>query len=113
MAKVFGMHTIELRPGVKGEDFERFVEQEVLTQPMPEGWRLSLLKGDRGERTGKYLALWEIESVAARDRMSPSDNEFSAEGQAILASWAAVTEKWATYATPIGDIFTDYVVVSA
>jgi hypothetical protein len=83
MAKVYGMHTLELRPGVKGEDFERFVAQEFLTRANVEGWRLSLLKGDRGERTGKYLALWEIESVAARDRMSPSSNEFSSGSQAL------------------------------
>jgi hypothetical protein len=99
------MHTLELRPGVKGEDFERFVAQEALTLPRPEGWRLSLLKGDRGKREGKYLALWEIESVAARDRVAPSSNEFSAEGQAMIAMTAAT--EVGSYATPIGEVFTE------
>jgi hypothetical protein len=29
MAKVFGMHMIGLRPGVKGEDFETFFREKV------------------------------------------------------------------------------------
>jgi hypothetical protein len=30
MPKVFGIHEIELHPGVEGEDFERFVVEEAL-----------------------------------------------------------------------------------
>ena len=29
MPKVYGMHTIELHPGVKAEDFEKFITEEV------------------------------------------------------------------------------------
>lgn len=29
MSKVFGMHMIALRPGVKAEDFEKFVIEEA------------------------------------------------------------------------------------
>ena len=29
MAKVFGMHMVALKPGVKAEDFEKFVIEEI------------------------------------------------------------------------------------
>ena len=48
MAKLFGMHTIELHPGVKPEDFERFVVEEVNPGPHLPGVVSHLLKGDRG-----------------------------------------------------------------
>jgi len=33
MSKVFGMHMIALRPGVKAEDFEKFVIEEAYPLP--------------------------------------------------------------------------------
>src|SRR5215510_718496 len=113
MAKLFGMHEIELRPGVKGEDFEKFLIEEVKLLPIFEGWKTYLLKADRGERNGKYLLLLEIESVEARDRYVPSVNQLSEEAEQILKSQTAMFEKWGTLATVIGQdtIFTDYIVV--
>ena len=53
----------------------------------------------------------EIESVEVRDRFFPSPGEASEEAQQFLAAQAAVLEKWATFATPVDIISTDYVVV--
>jgi hypothetical protein len=47
------------------------------------GFTHSLLRGDRGERVGKYLLLIEIESVETHNRSFP-------ESGLILGSGAAV-----------------------
>ena len=112
MSKAFGMHMIALRPGVKAEDFERFVVEEVYPtyQEFPDT-NAYLLKGDRGDREGKYLAVFEFPSVETRDRHFPSPGEMSEEVQQFFAAHTALLEKWATFATPIDVIYTDYVVV--
>jgi len=56
--------------------------------------------------------MMEFESVEARDRLFPSPGEASKEAQQFLEAQAAVIEKWATFATPIDVISTDYFVVS-
>jgi hypothetical protein len=111
MPKVFGIHTIALKPGVKAEDFERFVIEEVYPVAELEGVEMYILKGDRGDREGKYLWVMEIESVEARDRLFPSPGESSEEARQFFESYAAVLEKWDTLATPVDVIYTDYVVV--
>lgn len=108
MAKVFGIHTLELLPGVKGEDFEKFFLEAFAPLPQLEGWTSTLVKGDRGAGTGKYLVIYEIESVAARDRYFPSPDQPSEEAQRAMASQSAEWEKLATLAT---SSFSDYVVV--
>jgi hypothetical protein len=37
MAKLFGIHPIDLAPGVNAEDFERFIVEEVLTRELLPG----------------------------------------------------------------------------
>ncbi|HUT20451.1 MAG TPA: hypothetical protein VM366_14945 [Anaerolineae bacterium] len=112
MAKVFGMHMIALKPGVKAEDFEKFVVEEVY--PVYEALPYVdtyLLKGDRGDREGKYLAMFEFASVEARDQAFPSTGEMSEEMLKFVEALAALAEKWETFATPVDVISTDYVVV--
>jgi len=114
MAKVFGIHEIELLPGVSEADFERFVAQEFIPNMGVEGWTAHLAKADRGERAGKYAIILEIESTAARDRYTPGNNEISEEGQRAFAGLAAAVEKWATFSSTIpgqSTVFTDYVLV--
>ena len=114
MSKVYGMHMIALHPGVKAEDFEKFVMEEVYPVSNFEGWKYHLLKGDRGEREGNYLGMFEFESVELRDRLFPSRGEMSEEIQQFFAAQAGVFEKWATFATPMDATSTDstdYVVV--
>lgn len=111
MSKIFGMYLISLLPGVKDENFEKFILEEVNPVSSFEDWKTYLLKGDRGDREGKYLWMIEFESVEARDRLFPSPGEQSKEVQQFLEAQAAVFEKWATFATPVDIISTDYVVV--
>ena len=118
MTRVFGMHEIELHPGVKEEDFENFVLNELSAAPNYPGWSWRLLKGDRGARTGKYLLLVDIESVEARDRFSPSPNEGSEEAdqfdQAHKDEVSPLFEKLGTFTpTQIGQNsnYTDYLVL--
>src|SRR5215207_4185162 len=99
MAKVFGMHEIELQPGVQGEDLERFFREKLTQVPFVSEWKL-------------YLLLLEIESVAARDRFAPAGDQLSPEGQQWWAQNAALLDEWVRLGTFVGQgIFTDYVVV--
>jgi len=111
MSKVFGIHTVALKPGVKAEDFEKFVPEEMYPLPSFEGVEIYLLKGDRGDREGKYLWVVEFASAEVRRRYFPSPGEMSPEAQQAFGGWEKAFEKWETLATPINVIYTDYVVV--
>jgi hypothetical protein len=114
MAKVYGLHEIELRPGKTPEELKKLFAELANTEGY-EGWTPYLLAGERGERKGKYLVMLEIESVEARDRYAPSeDGPFSEEAEALSSRNAALWERWRELATMPGEdaIFTDYVVVA-
>jgi hypothetical protein len=117
MPKVFGLHEMELQPGVKPEEYERFFAEEITPTLTLPGWKIHLLKGDRGVRTGKYLVLFEIESLEARDRYFPRPGDDSEEFTQFLQQHpeaAAAMEKWQKL-SPHGskdDITTDYVAVA-
>lgn len=114
MAKVYGMHRLALLPGVKGEDFEQFFREAASQIPAVQGWRWYLLKGDKGDREGKYLLLAEIESVETRDRYAPPSGDVPPETQQWFQDAAKVFEQWRTFASgPTDPTFTDYVVVGA
>jgi len=64
---------------------------------MVPGWKLHLLKGERGAPVGKFLVLLEIESVEARDRYFPNPGEESEEVTRFFEQHpeaAAALEKW-------------------
>jgi hypothetical protein len=108
MGKVIGIHMLALHPGVKAEDFEQFVQHEVQGLSFA-GQQISVLKGDRGDREGKYLYMIEFESETVRDRLFPRDAPPPAETQAAIMTLMPILEKWATFATPINmSISTDY-----
>ena len=118
MAKLFGMHELELRPGVTPAAFEQFVREELSQLHHREGQVTYVLKGDRGARAGKYLFVFEYASVAQRNRDTPAPNQDSEE----LTTWLhehhadvqAVFERLSTFVAPDWDIgmhYTDYVVV--
>src|SRR5688500_12212605 len=118
MTRVFGLHEIELNPGVKEEDFENFFLNEVARASYYPGWSFQLLKGDRGERTGKYLMLIDIESVEARDRFAPTANQGSEEAnqfdQDHQDELEPIFQKWGTFSpTQVGQNsnYTDYLVL--
>ena len=79
MPKVFGLHEIEVPPGVTPEEHEQFLTKVLASAPVLPSWKTYLLKGERGERAGKLLLLHEIETVEARDRYFPGPEEVSEE----------------------------------
>jgi hypothetical protein len=79
MSKLYGIHPISLRPGVKAADFEKFVKEELPAAVSYPGWEMRILKGERGEREDKYLVLIETESIEARNRFAPRPDEASEE----------------------------------
>jgi hypothetical protein len=107
------MHEIELRPGVKPEEYEQFYTNELASLPELEGWKTHLLKGDRGERAGKFLLLFEIESEEARDRYFPRPEEESEEVRRFLEQHPEAAAAWEKESTFLTDPYprTDYIVV--
>ena len=111
MGKVYGLHTLQLNPGVSGEDFERFVASNIRQWPTLPGWRFPLVKGDRGEKVGQYLALIELENIEARNRVAPAGPlQDSEEGRQWLAAVGPLMEEWRQYVDQLpGDApYTDY-----
>jgi hypothetical protein len=76
------------------------------------GWRIALLKGDRGEEVGQYRALIEVDSIEARDRVAPTGGmEDTEEARQWVAAVGPLLERWREYVTQIpgaGAPFTDY-----
>ena len=118
MGKVYGVHEIELHPGVSEESFVQFFNQELAKAYTEIGWKLMLLKGDRGQRLGKYAVLFEIESRQARDRFSPAQNVESEEAKRWDAEhkqlFEDMTNKWNSFSPTDLDThleYTDYEVL--
>src|SRR5215467_11162569 len=104
MSKVWALHMIALRPGVKANEFEKFVKNEGSKMPMYDGWKVRLLKGERGERVGRYMVLIEIDDLATRDRFSPSENASSPEADKFAKAHPEslpVLEKWRKYVSAL------------
>jgi hypothetical protein len=112
MSRLLGIHEVPLADGVDAVEFERlFTEAAALT--VLDGWKTRLLKGDRGERTGKYAIFYEIESPEARDRYFPAKDQMSEEAERYMAERPAVAELWQrldAYQTG-NEVTTDYLVV--
>ncbi len=118
MARLFGMHELELRPGITQAAFEKFVAEELSHLLHREGQVTYVLKGERGERAGTYLFVFEYDSVASRDRDSPGPNQDSKELFVWLeehyAEVGALFDRLSTFVKPdwdIGKHFTDWVEV--
>ncbi|MEJ7652647.1 MAG: hypothetical protein WKH64_04495 [Chloroflexia bacterium] len=75
-------------------------------------WRF--LKGERGDRAGKYLVLWEVESVEMRDLYFPVAGEGGAEEfERLEEELQPVPQRWAEMVASFSDpSFTDYLVLS-
>jgi hypothetical protein len=112
MPKVFGLREIELQPGVQPEEYERFFAEEIASLPELPGWKVHLLKGDRGARAGKLLFLFEIDSLEARDRYFPGTNEESEEWRRYLEQHPEAAAAWEKSGLSENDIWTDYVPVA-
>ena len=108
MAKIYATHEMELRPGVSDEAFERYIAKDSSFFGDLPGVVIHLLKGDRGGRVGKYMVLFEFDSVETRDRYWPASGEATDEIQRRLV--ASEQELWDRWAPPYP--WTDYVEVT-
>jgi hypothetical protein len=109
MAKIFGFTPLELRPGVEEQEFVKFFVEQYAPLGAKLGWKGYVLKGDRGERDGKYACIWEIPSVEQRDRYVPGQDKLTAEGVRLLGSeFKELNKKLDTYVTDWPN--TDYIV---
>ena len=118
MGKVMGMHAIELKPEANANEFETFMTTKLA--PLYErvsGQRAYLVKGDRGERAGKYMLVIEIESPERRDQIYPLKEDgwgISDEAEEILKETQPIWDNVLTYVVDFPDThFTDYVSVSS
>ncbi|QGZ42348.1 hypothetical protein IP92_04084 [Pseudoduganella flava] len=104
---------VDTEAGVTAEAFERFVREQGAHLPCYPGWRWTLLRGLRGERTGQHLMLFEIDSAAQRDRyVGPDGNQTALarqfwrdhpHAQETIAAWKRHASFW-----ELPTIFTDY-----
>ncbi|MET0828481.1 MAG: hypothetical protein ABWY26_03085 [Microbacterium sp.] len=112
MGKIYGLHSLELRPGVTGEDFERFFTSTAEQMPLLPGWRIALVKGERGDQVGQYLALVEVDSIEARNRVSPAGGmDDTEEGREWLAVAGPILQQWLEYVVHLPGLdapYTDY-----
>ena len=102
MAKVFGIHMIELAPGVTEKELAEFLIKEGRSVSL-EGIEIHLLKGDKGDRVGQYVVLFLMDSVETRNRAygppgGPEPERSEAE-KAVIAKYASLvsTSSWADY----------------
>ena len=112
MARVFGIHIIDLNPGVTPEFFERFViEQFLPALPLDRtpGVKASLLKADRGARVNQYLWMFEFDDIEVRNRYFPEPQSISEELKALIAPLHELAQIWDAASTRTK---TDYVVLA-
>lgn len=92
MKRVICIHDLDPQPGVTDAELEQAV-RALVAQPEFPGWRLALLKSDRGTRNGRFGLLFEVESVEARNRANPGDgfteefNQFLARNPTWMPAW--------------------------
>lgn len=116
MAKVYGVHPLELNPGVTPEDFESFIMGEGAPLIRATVSKTTILKGDRGARKGKYMALIEFDSVEDRDKAYPvADVPAEESARALPDDVQRLFAKWATLVSGLADpaSYTDYVALTS
>ena len=113
MAKVFAIHYFDLKPGANAAAFEAY----VAATPFPSlpGWKTHIVKGERGERKGKYGVIHEFDSVETRNHYFPAEGgEPSPEFLQLMSSpeMQAASQQWDSFAPSLGNtVYTDYVVI--
>ena len=113
MARVVGIHRLELKPEATDEQVQALATQVAQAFKVP-GTKNMIGKGDRGERAGQYVMITEIDSVETRDRYFPDPlGEPSDEWKQHTAAYGPIFEQFAAVFTNFPDpLFTDYVILS-
>jgi uncharacterized protein (TIGR02118 family) len=111
-AEVVGVHEIDLGAAADPAEFERLAAAAVAAVAPP-GMSARMLKGNRGHRTGKYLLLFEIDTVENRDMVFPvADSQDPGPAlQAHFDAHPATAEAWGQLISfePSTELSTDYV----
>jgi hypothetical protein len=109
----YSMREFELKSGVNPQQFEAFVQTELAKATGADsGMKLHILRGDRGDRKGAYLLVWEFDSVAARNRYFPKEGGgSSADYQQAWDHIKTVMSKFSSYVNE-HFAYTDYVQIS-
>jgi hypothetical protein len=95
MARLIGIHQVELKPGVTEEEFIEAVNAFYRIDQVegPNGWFVAPLKSNRGTEVGSYAILFEVESVEVRDRWMADDgptelaNQFAERHPEFWPAW--------------------------
>ena len=113
MAKVLGIHEVDLPDGADPAEFERRA-LAVVDEVWPAGLTSRLFKADRGPRDGTYLVLIEIDSVEVRDQIFPIGGEDPPEVVAFLEEHPTAGETWDRLESyvPSINVGTDYVEIT-
>lgn len=85
---------------------EKFVPATNINFP---GTEICLLKGNRGERTGKYVEFWVVESLKERNRWFPEPNKPSEEAKKAFNTMGEIHGKLGEMIS--GVTFTGYIVL--
>ncbi len=110
MAKVLGIHLLDLKPGVTDEQAQEMAARMTREFSMP-GLTTRMAKGDRGPRAGQYVMVLEVDSVERRDRYWPKSGDESAEFNQHAAPLAALVEQaGAVFVFPDPN-FNDYLMI--
>lgn len=84
MARIIGIHQIELRTGVDPQEFIRFINDKFAPMAAKINWTGSVGLADRGERKGKLALIWEFDNQAQRDIAVPVDDGISETALKLL-----------------------------
>jgi hypothetical protein len=71
--RVMALREVTLKNGASAQEFEKYFS-EVYARTMAEripGLQVYLLRGERGERQGKYVMVYELDSLARRNEYWP------------------------------------------
>ena len=113
MAKVLGVHEVELSADGDPAEFERLAAA-AMAEAVPDGMNVRLFKADRGVRNGRYLILIELDSVEDRNRIFPVEDEDGAEMLAFFKAHPTSDQAWDRFRgyAPFSSTATDYVEVT-
>lgn len=119
---VIAVRELQLKPGVDPEEFERFAVEEFTPtfQEQVPGVSAYILKGERGDKKGRYSFALIFDSVNTRDYYYPFEHGGEASvpehAEALwLPARKAIYEQLIKYVEDIGQQggYTDYVVLGS
>jgi hypothetical protein len=103
---------ITLKSGADAQEFEQSFANEfarAIEQRIP-GLQAYLLRGERGQRTGKYLLVYEIDTLARRNEYWPQPDVTSEKFTQLVQGMPAFDFDRFLEAMP-EDVYTDYLVL--